>query len=266
MADRETFKVFAIKYAELTKRTMAETYIGGDSHEISPIDYFVWAVVGPRTTWVVDTGFNPKGAKERGRSLIRTPMEGLKLVGVDSTKVENVILTHMHWDHAGNFDQFPKAKFHLQDREMAYCTGRYMAHAPLRRPFALVDVFGVINHVYTERVVFTDGCCELTPGLSIHLVGGHSNGLQIVRVWTRRGWVVLASDACHFYVNMDEKKPFPILFHLGDMMEGWETCKRLADGPKHVVPGHDPLVLERYPAPKPKLKGIVARLDANPLY
>jgi hypothetical protein len=48
------------------------------------------------------------------------------------------------------------------------------------------------------------------------------------------------------------------------MLEGYETIKRLADSPAHIVPGHDPLVIERYPAPNEALQGWVARLDAPP--
>ncbi len=89
-------------------------------------------------------------------------------------------------------------------------------------------------------------------------------GLQAVRVWTRRGWVVLASDASHFYANMEQGRPFPIIYNLGDMLEGYRTLERLASSHRHIVPGHDPLVLERYPAAKPGLEGIAVRLDAEP--
>jgi glyoxylase-like metal-dependent hydrolase (beta-lactamase superfamily II) len=86
-------------------------------------------------------------------------------------------------------------------------------------------------------------------------------GLQIVRVATRRGWVVLASDASHYYANMEQSRPFPIVYNVGDMVEGWHRAQALADSAAHVIPGHDPLVLERYPAPAKALEGIVARLD-----
>jgi glyoxylase-like metal-dependent hydrolase (beta-lactamase superfamily II) len=86
-------------------------------------------------------------------------------------------------------------------------------------------------------------------------------GLQVVRVATRRGWVVLASDASHFYANMEEIRPFPIVYSVADMVEGYRKLRALADSPAHLIPGHDPLVLERYPAPSKELKGIAVRLD-----
>ena len=112
-----------------------------------------------------------------------------------------MIVTHLHYDHVGNFEIFPRATFHLQDREMAYATGRYMCHQRLRMPFDVENVTGMVRELYRGRVAFHDGDEELASGLSLHLVGGHSHGLQFVRVHTARGWVVVASDAAHFYAN-----------------------------------------------------------------
>jgi hypothetical protein len=73
--------------------------------------------------------------------------------------------------------------------------------------------------------------------------------------------VVLASDASHFYANMEAVRPFPIVWSVADMVGGYRRLAALADSPAHIIPGHDPLVLERYPAPSSALQGIVARLD-----
>jgi glyoxylase-like metal-dependent hydrolase (beta-lactamase superfamily II) len=99
----------------------------------------------------------------------------------------------------------------------------------------------------------------------VHFVGGHTMGLQVVRIWTRRGWVVLASDASHLYANMEQGRAFPVLYNLADMLAGHQKAYALAESPRHVIPGHDPLVLQRYPAPHPKLQGVVARLDIDPV-
>ena len=109
--------------------------------------------------------------------------------------------------------------------------------------------------------MFYDGDAQFAPGISLHLIGGHTRGLQVVRVNTRRGNLVLASDASHYYANMQEGKPFPIVYDVGAMIDGWRRVRELADSAAHVIPGHDPAVMARYPAPQKKLAGIVARLD-----
>jgi glyoxylase-like metal-dependent hydrolase (beta-lactamase superfamily II) len=261
VAEQVTYRVYAAKYAERDARR-PEHFLGGDPHDVPmPMDYFVWAVVSPDETWVVDTGFEEGDASRRGRRLLRSSSEALGLVGVTASTVSNVILTHLHYDHAGGLDQFPGARFHVQDREMAYATGRHMTRAALRHSFTDDHVVSLVRAVYDDRVVFHAGDRELAPGLSVHLIGGHTDGLQVVRVRVEDGWLVLASDATHYYENMEEGRPFPIVFDVGAMLEGHQTVRRLASTPDAVVPGHDPLVLDRYPPPSSKLEGIAARLD-----
>jgi glyoxylase-like metal-dependent hydrolase (beta-lactamase superfamily II) len=85
-----------------------------------------------------------------------------------------------------------------------------------------------------------------------------------VRVHTKRGWIVVASDATHYYENYEAGRPFVSVVDLGATLEGYETLKKLADSPQHVVPGHDPLVMKRYPAVNKELEGIAVRLDVPP--
>jgi glyoxylase-like metal-dependent hydrolase (beta-lactamase superfamily II) len=229
-----------------------------------PMDYFIWLVRSPEHTFVIDLGFNAEVAAQRKRDYLRTPKEGLALLGVDADQVEQVIVTHLHYDHVGTFADFPRAQFHLQDAEMAYATGRHMRHGCFSHGFEVEDVVGMVRLVYKERVTFHKGEAQLAPGLSVHLVGGHTDGLQCVRVWTQRGWVVLASDVSHYYEHFETYRAFPTMFNIGDALEGYDTLRRLADSTHHIIPGHDPLVLQRYPAPSPELQGIVARLDVAP--
>jgi glyoxylase-like metal-dependent hydrolase (beta-lactamase superfamily II) len=255
------YEVYAIKYAHHARRA-AENFIGGDPHDgPMPLDYFVWLVRGAGREIVIDTGFSAAMGLKRGRNHLRCPTEGLKLLGTDARNVKDVVITHLHYDHVGNFDLFPAATFHLQDLEMNYATGRHMGQPVFQGAYEVEDVVGMVRRVYAGRVRFHDGDAELAPGISLHLIGGHTMGLQVVRVATRRGWVVLASDASHFYANMEQVRPFPIVYSVADMVEGYARLSALADSAGHIVPGHDPLVLERYAAPSKALEGIVVRLD-----
>jgi glyoxylase-like metal-dependent hydrolase (beta-lactamase superfamily II) len=200
-------------------------------------------------------------AAKRARDHIRCPAEGLRLLGCDAATVKDVVVTHLHYDHIGNFELFPAAQFHLQDLEMRYATGRHMGQPVFRGAYEVEDVVGMVRSVYAGRVRFHDGDGEIAPGVSVHLIGGHTMGLQVVRVATRRGWLVLASDASHFYANMEQVRPFPIVYNVADMVEGYAQLRSLAESKDHIIPGHDPLVIQRYPAPAPGLEGIAARLD-----
>ena len=262
----QQYEVFAIRYATMSPRTPHMNYLSPDPHETTAadLDYFVWLIRGGGRDILVDTGFNEAAAKERSRKLTVNPVDALAAFGVHADTIRDVVVTHLHYDHAGNLDRFPNARFHLQDKEMQYVTGRHMRHNIFRRPYEIDHVAGMIRLVFKNRVVFYNGEGEVASGISVHHIGGHTMGLQSVRVHTQRGWVMLASDASHYYEHFEQNRCFPLVYHLGEMIEGFATLHRLADSPQHIVPGHDPLVLQRYPAVTPELKGIAARLDVAP--
>ncbi len=242
------YEVYALRYATVARKPQ-ENFIAADVHEsATSMDYFVWAIVGGGRTVVVDTGFNAGAAERRRRQFLRCPAEALAVLGIDAGTVPEVVLTHLHYDHAGNLDKFPAARFHLQAREMAFATGPCMCEPFLRHAYDVEDVVQMVRTVYAGRVVFHAGDAELHPGISLHRIGGHTDGLQAVRVHTGRGWVVLASDAAHYTLNMARRSPFPIVYHVGDMLQGFDRLRALADSDEHVVPGHDPAVLRDYPA------------------
>lgn len=259
-----TYEVYAIRYATRAARR-AEHFIGGDPHDAPmPMDYFLWAIVRGSRAVVVDTGFTAEVAAKRGREHLRCPVAALGLLGLHPAEVEDVVLTHLHYDHVGNFGAFPRARFHLREPELHYATGRYMRHRTLARSFEVEDVVGIVRMNFAGRVVFHDGVVEPWLGIRLHPAGGHSAGQQFVSVRTGRGTVVLASDVAHFHENMESGRPFTTAFHVGEMLEGFDRLRAVADSPDHIIPGHDPLVMRRYPPPRPELDGIVARLDVPP--
>lgn len=243
------WQAYALRYA-LQERFGRDNFLRtSDLHDLPmPMDYFVWVARAGDRSIVIDTGFSADTARKRDRNLLAPVDIALSRVGVDAAGVEDVIITHLHYDHAGNLDLFPRARFHLQDREMGFATGRNMCHSCLRYAFEVEDVVRMVRAVYAERVSFHNGDAEIAEGVSVHHVGGHTDGLQMVRITTERGPIVLASDAAHYYANIETGNPFPIFYNIGDMAEGWRRATRLAGDPQRVVPGHDPKVREIYPA------------------
>lgn len=263
-AELPCYEVLALKYATRAARRAAN-FLGGDPHDAPmPLDYYIWVVRDAQRLYLIDTGFGQDMADKRHRTLLRTPVEALALVGVAPQDVREIVITHLHNDHVGTFDAWPQARFHLQDAEMAYATGRHMCCGTHNRPYEPDHVAGMIRLVYRDRVVFHDGDAEIGPGISVHRIGGHTAGMQAVRVHTARGWVVLASDASHFYEHFEKGRCFPLVFHVGDVFQGYARLQALADSPEHIVPGHDPEVLCRYRPASPELAGIAARLDLPP--
>jgi glyoxylase-like metal-dependent hydrolase (beta-lactamase superfamily II) len=249
MSELPRYEVFALRYAT-HDRLRSANFLHADEHDVGPMpmDYFVWLVRSAERAVQVDTRFKAAMAERRRRTLLRCPIDALRSLGVDPDAIADVILTHLHYDHAGNLAKLPHARFHVQDDEVGYATGRCMCYDPLRRAYAVEDVLELVRKLYADRLVFHDGDSRVAPGIELLRIGGHTRGLQAVRVHTARGWVVLASDASHYYENMEGDRPFPIVYNVADMLAGYRRLAAAADSPSHVIPGHDPQVLARYPA------------------
>ncbi|MGB6103307.1 MAG: N-acyl homoserine lactonase family protein [Pusillimonas sp.] len=254
-------EVFAIRYASVLRSRNAN-FLGGDPHDgPMALDFFVWLIKSGDFRILVDTGFNMRTAEKRGRKLMRCPVDALSSLGVQPETIKDVVLTHLHYDHAGNLDKLPEARFHIQDDEVSFATGRCMCFDALRHSYSVDDVVTLVRSVYDDRVVFHSGDETIAPGISLLKIGGHTKGLQAVRVHTRRGWVVLASDASHYYENMDTGRPFPVVYNVADMLSGYARLEAAAQTSEHIIPGHDPLVLEKYPLLKGDCNIALLHLD-----
>ncbi|MBJ3777335.1 N-acyl homoserine lactonase family protein [Acuticoccus mangrovi] len=240
------WEVLALRYATLDS-TLLSVPLDADVHDrMGRMDYFVWVVRDGARVILVDTGFSEAAARARGRTLLRHPVAALASIGIAAEDVADVVITHLHYDHAGNLAAFPNARFHLQDKEMTFATGRYMVHKPIRRPFDVDDVVAAVRLVYREQVVFHDGDYVLAPGVAAHLIGGHSMGLQVLTVEGPRR-VVVASDALHLTRLMDRDDAFPVLFDYPATLEGYRRLRELAGEDGIILPGHDPEVLSLWP-------------------
>ena len=265
MATQEIYEIFALRYAERTDRTRAENFKMADDHAaLMPLDYYLWVIRNDARTIVVDTGFGKAEARQRGRQLLQTPEQALARVGVQLATVKDVVITHLHYDHAGTLPDFSAARFHLQSSEMAFATGPAMLDADERWAFSADHVCDMVRLLYDDRLVFHDEDADIAPGITLHRLPGHTAGLQVVRVPTRRGFVVLASDASHFYENFARRSPYPICYSESDMVKSFERLEQLADSEDHIIPGHDPLVRELYSPPSSELDGWACRLHEPP--
>jgi glyoxylase-like metal-dependent hydrolase (beta-lactamase superfamily II) len=255
-------RIDAIRYARHERNAAANFARPVDDHDVPmPLDYYVWAIHGAEgPPVIVDTGFGEAAAAARGRIVTRPLLEGLRDAGIDHLDVEDVILTHLHYDHAGSLNLFPNARFHVQDAEMAAATGRTMCDHDVRAPFDGEPVAQLVRKLYHDRVVFHDGDSSFAPGIALRLCAGHTAGLMVVCCETARGTVVLASDAAHLYANIARAIPFPIFIDEADYVHAQARVMELAGGSlDFLIPGHDPLVLAAFPAEKD-----IARVDLPP--
>ncbi len=256
------WQVHAVKYADRNARTRADSFIFDDNHDAPhAMDYFMWVLRSGAQTILVDSGYESEEAVERDRPIRMEPHQALSPLGINPADIDNLIVTHLHYDHAGGLELFPNATLHLQAAEMAYATGPCMCHDVLRMPYTAGHICSVINRLYSGKVIYYQGDAEIADGVTVHCIGGHSRGLQAVRVRTDAGWLVLASDAAHYWENLRSRKPFPIVVDLQNMMDGFSTLEALTSNPDLIIPGHDPLVRHYFPN---DVADHITRLDKGP--
>ena len=253
------WRVLAVRYAT-RQGTRGQHFLGHDdrSGEQHPTAYYVWLAVGAEHTVLVDAGIDvATAATVDGLAHRGSPVALLAEVGVAPGDVDLCVLTHLHYDHTGTVGELPRARFVVQQAEWDYWTGPW-ARRITREHWLHSAADAATLTAAGDRVEFLDGDRELLPGLGVHLVGGHTAGMQVVRVATPAGDVVLASDSSHFYENLETDRPGCLLHEMTGVYGAFDRVRALASADALVVPGHDPEVLERHPAPSPELGGRVA--------
>ena len=257
----ETFEVLAVRYAT-RPGTRRAFFLGidGSADADLPMDYFVWVARSATQTVVVDTGCTEEVATKRGRRYLAHPLELLADIGVAPGDVTHVVLTHFHNDHIGCLGEFPYASFLLQERELSFWRSPIAQRLAFKRSLEDADLAAVEQLSAAGRVAELDGDAEIVPGITAHLVGGHTPGMQVVRVLTTDGPLVLASDASHYYESITSDRPPMSLCSVPDVYAAFDRVRELALPEGSYLPGHDPLVMTRFSAPRENLVGRAIRI------
>jgi glyoxylase-like metal-dependent hydrolase (beta-lactamase superfamily II) len=251
-----TWEVHALRYAMDPSRRAFQCLLGGQGGDVPmPVAYHVFLLRGPGGILVMDTGADAGRVARNGKQDVRSIEAALLALGGSPEGVRQVIQTHLHWDHAGQPGLFPAASFHMQAREMAYVNGPLMRHAALRAGYEAADIAAATALLHAGRLVLHDGLVQLADGISLHHVGGHTDGLQLARVRTRRGWMCLATDAIAHRPNLERACLPPC--GPGETTRSppsrspshWRTAGACHPGP------HDPLVVDAHPAIAPGTAG-----------
>ncbi len=247
-----TYEVIALRYGTRAGEK-GEIYLNyhiyGEPDEPLGMDYYCWVARNAERTVVIDTGFGVVGGARRNRTTLVPPVEALARIGVDAATTPQVVVTHGHYDHIGNLASFPAAEVIMARREFDFWTGP-MARRPQFAWSAEESETAHLNEVRAQgRMTLLDEARTIAPGIEVVPVGGHTPGQVIVLVDTAGGRTVLASDAAHYYEEIERDRPFAYVADLEAMYRGFDLLKELASVPgTAVVAGHDPDVMRRFPA------------------
>ncbi len=205
MNDNDRWEVFVLEYAN-----SHEPWVGlvSGMYDAGMVDLpfsFVLARRGEQNV-LIDSGFMRQGNEAEfplkfGVSRWISPLRMLAELGVTPEAVSDIVVTHAHFDHLGSIGEFPKARIHIQKRELLSC---YEALA-LPKRFAhlskIVDPANIrmaLEASIEHRVNLVDGDRDnLLPGIHVRLGPGHTPGHQFVIVEIAVGRRVISGDCLY---------------------------------------------------------------------
>jgi glyoxylase-like metal-dependent hydrolase (beta-lactamase superfamily II) len=253
------YEVYAVRFATIAAYPTSSLIVGVQKDRTTDLSMMVWAIrdAGGRII-LVDAGFYRPKFLERWKPVWHLPPSEAvaRAFGITAASVTDIIISHVHWDHADGADLFPRARVWIQKEEYEHYVGPDgTAPAGTIDP---LDAKMLFDLNAAGRVQMVDGDDkEILPGIRVYTGGKHTWASQYVGVQTRKGTVILASDNAYLYENLEERIPIAQTLDAASNLAAQGRMLRLAATPNLVVPGHDPLVFKRFPL----IRDNAARVD-----
>jgi glyoxylase-like metal-dependent hydrolase (beta-lactamase superfamily II) len=250
---KPTYEIYAIRYATLPDFPVSELVAGADPERKLDLAMMIWLVQGNGRNILVDSGFyHERFFKDWQVKNFTKPSDALKRVGLKPEDITDVIISHMHWDHADGMDLFPNARIWIQKDELQYYAGEAWQSKDTHGGIDEEDVLTLVKLNTQGRVGLVNGDAqEIVPGVICYTGGKHTYQSQYVGVQTTAGTVVLASDNMYLYENLERHAPIATTVDAVSNLKAQDRMKQIAARPGFIVPGHDPAVFAKFPNPVP---------------
>ena len=245
------YEVYAISYAVIPDFPVSGLVAGADPSRKIDIQMMVWLLKGSNgANILVDSGFyRDKFFKQWKVKDFIKPSEAIARLGLKAEDISDLIITHMHWDHADGMDLFPKARVWIQQDEYGYYTNEAWQPGGSHGGIDPENVLALVKTNTEGRLRPVKGDQEAIEGIGFFTGGRHTYASQYVAVNTKTGTVVIASDNCYLYENLDKHVAIAQTLDAASNLRAQDRMKQLASSPRLIVPGHDPAVFTRFPAP-----------------
>lgn len=250
---QSVYEVYAIRYATIPDFPISALVAGADPARKLDIAMTVWLARGNGRNILIDSGFyHDRFFKDWVVKDFTKPSDALSHVGLKPEDITDVVITHLHWDHADGMDLFPKARIWIQKDEFDYYAGEAWQSKDTHGGIDPEDVLTIVKLNTEGRVSLVNGDAQqILPGITCYIGGKHTYQSQYVGVQTASGTVVLASDNMYLYENMEKHSPIGTTLDASSNLRAQDRMKQLAARPDLVIPGHDPTVFSKFSNPAP---------------
>lgn len=246
-----TYEVYAIKYGSSDAMIPASRVtIGGSPEDSVSFSYYIWFLKGNNDRNIlVDVGYERDYSRPLppGQYYIR-PDSALQWLDINTDDITDIIITHAHNDHIGGLHLFDSGTIWMQRLEYSYLVGDAWQEEADRRGLNKDDVFKIVRANLNGRVRFIDGdSIEIIPGIRVFTGSTHTFESQHLLVDTKDEKVMLASDDSWFYYNLDHELSVSLINNPDAYIQSLRRMKTLVSNQGLIIPGHDPLVMTRFP-------------------
>jgi len=249
-ADVDKYPVFAVRFATLANFPVSSLVAGADRSRRIDIAMMIWVVKGvDGRIAIVDTGFHrDQYFRQFTVKDYVKPSEAIAPLGIKPEEVTDILLSHMHWDHAGGLDLFPSARVWVQKDEYDYYTGDAWQSRTTHGGIDADDVLEIVKRNTQGKVSFVRGDDDTSlSGITFGVGGKHTWASQFVAVQTAARMVVLASDNMYLYENVETHTAISQTLDAASNLRTQDRMRSIAGEPRFLVPGHDPAVFARFP-------------------
>ena len=249
---RVTYEVYALSYGTYPGFPVSALIGGADKNRKIDLQMMIWLLKGSNGKRIlVDTGcYRDTITQLKGIKNFIKPSDTLVKVGLSANDITDVIVSHMHWDHADGIDLFPNAKIWIQKEEYDYYTGAAWQPGGKHGGIEPDDVLTLVRLNTQQKVNLIDGDDrEIIDGIRVYTGGRHTFASQYVGVHTDNGTVVIASDNMYLYENLEKHAPIAQTFDADSNIKAQDRMRQIASRPDLIIPGHDPEVFVKFPKP-----------------
>jgi glyoxylase-like metal-dependent hydrolase (beta-lactamase superfamily II) len=243
-----SYDVYAVRFAHVSY-PVASLVRGAERGRNIDIAFTVWVMRTGNRVVMLDAGFYRETFISRWKPVnFVTPAEAVRRgLGIRPEQVTDIILTHIHWDHADGADLFPNATVWIQRDEYAYYSGEAW-QGDRKGAGADADVLSkLVARNLAGRLRFVEGDAQaILPGITCYTGGRHTYASQYVVAETAKGPVVLASDNVYLYLNLDSRAPIAQTLDAAANLKAQDRMRVLSGKSQIIVPGHDPEVFTRF--------------------
>ncbi|MGD2120946.1 MAG: N-acyl homoserine lactonase family protein [Gemmatimonadota bacterium] len=251
-----SYEIYAISYGRAAESIpLSSVAVGADPTQTLTINCMIWFLRSPDgRNILIDTGFLRDSPHFQTYPIpiidYLRPDSALARLGVQAQDVTDIILTHVHWDHADGLRLFPNARVWIQRAEYEYYTGVAWQAEEVPSGIDARDIIQLVETNTQGRLSFIEGDAqEIYPGIRAYTGPKHTYSSQYLGIETGDETVVLASDNLVAYGAFGLR--FPPSLSLDPTADpiAHHRMRGIASSIDLIIPGHDTAVFDRFPNP-----------------